>query len=134
MKYGFQIPWQTEIGPGLYISHYGPIIVNPSSKIGTNCNLTVGVLLGLNHKVDESGRSLGFEYPKIGNRVSLGNGAKVIGGVVIGDDCIIGVNTVVTKNVPDKSVVVGIPARIVSSKGSSMLVGSFHPWTKSEKI
>lgn len=133
VKYGFQIPWQTNIGPGLCIGHYGPIIVNPSSTIGTNCNITVGVLLGLNHKTDDSGNSLGFEYPEVGDRVALGNGAKVIGGVKIGNDCIIGVNSVVTKDIPNMGVAVGIPAKLVSHKGSSALVGSFHPWTKNRK-
>lgn len=131
VKYGFQIPWQTEIGPGLCIGHYGPVIVNPSARIGTNCNITVGVLLGLSHKVDEQGRSLGFKYPTVGNRVALGNNAKIIGGVTVGDDCIIGVNTVVTKSVPANSVAVGLPAKVISQKGSSSLVGSFHPWTTS---
>ena len=130
VKYGFQIPWQTEIGPGLMIGHYGTLIVNPYSKIGINCNLSVGVLLGLNHKFDETGKSLGFEYPEIGDRVSIGNGAKIIGGVRIGDDCVIGVNTVVTKDISDRSVVVGIPAKVISQAGSAALVGSFHPWTK----
>ena len=134
VKYGFQIPWQAEIGPGLSIGHYGPIIVNPSAKIGVNCNITVGVLLGLNHRVDEQGRSQGFEYPVVGNRVALSNGAKLIGGVTVGDDSIIGVNTVVTKDIPAKSVAVGQPAKVISQRGSSALVGSFHPWTKSNQF
>lgn len=129
-KYGYQIPWQTEIGPGLYIGHHGTIIVNPSSKIGKNCNISSGVLLGLNHKVDEFGNSLGFEYPEVGDRVSLGNNSKIIGGVHIGDDCVVGVSSVVTKNIPASSVVVGSPAKIISNKGSSAMVGSFHPSTK----
>lgn len=130
IKYGFQIPWQTEIGPGLSIGHYGPIIINPSARIGINCNITVGVLMGLNHKIDENGRSLGFEYPEIGNYVALSNGAKLIGGVKVGDHSVIGVNSVVTKDVPPMSIAVGVPAKVISDKGSVALVGSFHPWTK----
>ena len=130
VKYGFQIPWQTNIGPGLFIGHYGSIIVNPNSTIGTNCNISVGVLLGLSHKIDESGKSLGFQYPTIGDRVSLGNNAKIIGGVNIGNDAVVGVNSVVTKDLPCSAVAVGIPAKIISDKGSSALVGSFHPWSK----
>lgn len=130
IKYGFQIPWQTEIGPGLSIGHYGPIIINPSARIGINCNITVGVLMGLNHKIDENGRSLGFEYPEIGNFVALSNGAKLIGGVKVGDHSVIGVNSVVTKDIPPMSIAVGTPAKVISDKGSAALVGSFHPWTK----
>lgn len=129
VKYGFQIPWQTDIGPGLSIGHYGPIIVNPNSRIGVNCNLSVGVLMGLNHKLDENGKSLGFEYPQIGNRVSLGNSAKVIGGIRVGDGCLIGVNAVVTKDLQENCVAVGIPARVISRAGSAAFVGSFYPWT-----
>lgn len=129
VKYGFQIPWQTNIGPGLMIGHYGSIIVNPNSSIGVNCNLTVGVLFGLNHVTDETGKLLRFEYPSIGNRVALSNNAKLIGGAHVGDDCIIGVNTVVTKDIPARSVAVGAPAKIISDTGSGSLVGSFHPWT-----
>lgn len=129
VKYGFQIPYQADVGPGLSIGHYGPIIINPSAVIGANCNITVGVLLGLNHKVDDEGRSLGFEYPVVGNRVALGNGVKVIGGVVIGDDSAVGVNSVVTRSIPPRSIAVGSPAKVISDKGSAALVGSMHPFT-----
>lgn len=129
MKYGFQIPWQTNIGPGLYIGHYGTIIVNPNSTIGVNCNISIGVLLGLNHKLDADGHSLGFEYPVVGNRVSLGNNCKVIGGVEVGDNCIVGVSAVVTKSLPANSVAVGCPAKVISMTGSGAFVGSLHPWT-----
>lgn len=128
IKYGFQIPYQTDIGPGLCIGHYGPIIVNPNSIIGINCNITVGVLLGLNHKLDEN-NLVRFEYPKVGNNVALCNNSKIIGGITIGSNSIIGVNSVVTKDIPNNSIAVGSPAKVISTKGSESLVGSFHPWT-----
>lgn len=130
VKYGYQIPWQTDIGPGFMIGHYGAIIVNPNARIGKNCNITVGVLIGLNHKIDDNGKSIGFEYPVIGDRVSLGNNCKIIGGVTVGTESIIGVCSVVTKDIPPKSIAVGIPAKIISEKGSAAFVGSFHPWTE----
>lgn len=130
VKYGFQIPRSTDIGPGLAIGHYGTIIVNPSSQIGTNCNISVGVLLGLNRKIGTDGRTAGFEYPSVGNRVSIGNNAKIIGGVHVADESIIGVSAVVIHDVEPKSVVVGIPGKVVSHEGSSAFVGSFHPWTE----
>ena len=129
VKYGFQIPWQANVGPGLSIGHYGTIIINPSATIGANCNISVGVLLGLNHKVDNNGNSLGFEYPTVGDRVSLGNNAKVLGGVRVHSGAVIGVNAVVTKDIPLNAVAAGIPARIISEKGSATFVGSFHPWS-----
>lgn len=131
IKYGFQLPWQTDIGPGLMIGHYGPIIVNPNSRIGVNCNITIGVLMGLSHKLNEDNSRGGeFLYPEIGDRISLGNNSKIIGGVKIGSGSIIGVSSVVTKDIPANSVVVGIPAKIISQQGSSAYVGSFHPWTE----
>ena len=56
-------------------------------------------------------------YPKIGNRVFVGAGAKIIGDVTIGDDVVIGANAVVTKNIPSGTVVGGIPAKIISMEG-----------------
>lgn len=126
VKYGFQIPWQTDIGPGLMIGHYGTIIVNPSCRIGVNCNISVGVLMGLTHDI----ASRCFYYPSIGHRVSLGNNVKVIGNVHIGDGAVVGVNAVVTKDLPENAVAVGIPAKIVSYDGSAAYVGSFLPATK----
>jgi len=130
VKYGFQIPWQTNIGPGLAIGHYGPIIVNPNSSIGANCNITVGVLLGLSARTDSDGRNIGFDYPVVGNRVALNNSSKILGGVNISSAAVVGVSSVVTKDVPRNAVVVGAPAKIISDKGSSAYVGSCHPWTK----
>lgn len=101
---GFQIPPCT-IGPGLTIWHWGTIIINPATKIGVNCTLYPGVLIG--HKAE------GMPAPEIGNNVFLGSGAKIIGGVKIGDNVVIGPNTVVVKDVPDNAVIVGSPARII---------------------
>lgn len=129
-KFGFQIPWQTNIGPGLAIGHHGTMIVNPNSTIGVNCNIGPGLLIGLTHKVDDEGKSLGFEYPIVGNMVSFANNAKIIGGVFIGNRAVIGVNTVVTHDVSENAIMVGMPARQISDKGSYAYVGSFHPWTK----
>lgn len=130
IKYGFQIPWQTNIGPGLYIGHYGTIIVNPNASIGTNCNITDGVLLGLNGRFDDAGKLIRFEYPVVGNRVLLGNNSKIIGGITIGNDAFIGVNSVVTRDIPDKAVVVGVPCKVLNYNGSSSFVGSFYQLSK----
>lgn len=125
-KYGIQIPYQTEIGPGLAIGHFGGIIVNPHSKIGKNCNLAPNMLLGLSFNKETNQ----FEYPTIGDCVAFANSAKVIGGVTIGNRAFIGINTLVTKDVPENAVVVGSPAKIISDEGSYQYCGSFHPWTR----
>lgn len=120
LLYGIVIDPSTQIGRGLYIGHWGGIVVNPNSVIGENCNLSPGVLLGQNWS-QEKGK---FGYPRIGSQVFLGNGCKIIGDVVVGDNVLVGVGAVVVDNVPDNSIVVGGPAKIVSQNGSSCWVGS----------
>jgi len=111
-KYGIQIPWNTSIGKGFYIGHYGTIIVNCYSKIGVNVNISHGVTIG------QSSRGKNEGYPTIGDRVYIGPGAKIIGNIKVGNDVAIGANAVVTKDVPDGACVAGVPAKIISMEGS----------------
>lgn len=120
-KYGIGIPPSTEIGPGLYIGHWGGIFVNPMAIIGANVNLSPGVLVGQDYKKDGNG----FGTPVIGNRVFIANNAKVIGDVTVGDDSVIGINSVLLQSIEEKSVAVGMPAKVVSHKGSEAYVGSY---------
>lgn len=120
-KYGIGIHPSTEIGPGLYIGHWGGIFINPNAKVGCNVNLSPGVLIGQAYKKDGSG----FGTPVIGNRVFLANNAKVIGNVVVGDDSVVGINSVLMQSVTEKSVAVGMPAIVKSHKGSGAYVGSY---------
>jgi serine O-acetyltransferase len=115
-KYGISIPYNTEIGPGLYVGHFGGIIVNSEAKIGRNCNI--------NHEVT-IGAAYGGKYPGVPvimDNVYLGPGSKIIGGITLGNHVAVGANCVVTKPVPDNGVVVGIPGEVVSSKGSGEYV------------
>lgn len=120
-KYGICMHYTCQIGKGLYIGHFGGIVVNPGAVIGENVNLSPGVLLGLAYNQEKRC----FEYPKVGNRVFLANSAKITGGISIGDDAVVGISTVVTKDVPEKAVVVGVPAKVISFEGSSAYVGSY---------
>lgn len=124
-KYGFAIHHSTKIGPGLYIGHFGNIVINPNSIIGKNVNITTGVLIGLSYNKDLRK----FSYPCIKDYVSLGNNSKIIGGATIGERAFIGVSSVVTKDIPENAVAVGSPAKIISYDGSYAYVGSFHPKT-----
>lgn len=108
---GIWIDPAAEVGPGLYIGHFGGVIIGPC-KIGENCNIAHGVTLGRSGVGTSEGR------PRVGDRVSVATGAKVLGKINIGDDCLIGANTVVVKSLPDRAVAVGSPARIVSLRGS----------------
>lgn len=111
-KYGIKISPKTEIGRGLYIGHFGGIVVNAQAKLGKNVNLSHGVTIGSNNRGAHCG------VPTIGNNVYIAPGAKIIGNIKIGDNVAIGVNAVVLDDVPDNVSVAGIPARVISKKGA----------------
>jgi serine O-acetyltransferase len=111
-KFGIQISTSVAIGSGFYIGHFGCIFVYPLCKIGKNCNLSQGVTLGKANR----GKKQGF--PVIGDNVYIGPGAKLVGAVKVGNNVAIGANCVVTRDVPDNAVVVGIPGRVISFDGS----------------
>lgn len=102
-KYEFDITYRTPIGPGLSIAHIGYCVVG-ASKIGSNCFLRPGVVLGKN--LTDNGAT-----PVVGDNVHFGAGCKVIGNIYIGNNVVIGANAVVTHDVPSNTAVGGIPAR-----------------------
>lgn len=105
-KYGIQIPFETDIGSGILIKHFGGIFINPDCKIGKNLTIAQGVTIGVN-----KGKT-----PTIGDNVDICPGAKVIGGIKIGNNVTIGVNCVVTKDIPENAVVGGNPMKILYFK------------------
>lgn len=113
VKYGYQIPFDTEVGAGLYLSHVGPIIVNPLAKIGRNVNIAVGVTIGQTNRGKRAG------VPTIGDRVWIGTNAVVVGSVSIGDGALIGPGAYVNFDVPPNGVVIGNPGKIVSDSGTA---------------
>ncbi|GAB4130691.1 serine O-acetyltransferase [Thermopirellula anaerolimosa] len=110
--FGISIPIDTPIGSGFYIGHFGGIVVHNRCVIGKNCNLSHGVTLGQANRGPRKG------WPVIGDNVYIGPGAKIIGRVAIGNNVAIGANCVVTKDIPDNAVVVGIPGKVISFEGS----------------
>ena len=118
VKFGFQIPYTTHIGVGLFLGHFGGIVINREAKIGCNCNVAHGVTIGQVNR----GRNKGS--PTIGDRVWIGANAVVVGGVVIGDDVLIAPLSYVNFDVPPKSVVLGNPGKIVGAKGSEGYVNN----------
>ncbi len=113
---GIELPKKAEIGSGLYIVHSGCIVIHPDVKLGDNCTISHGVTIGLGGRGDKLGS------PKIGDRVYIAPGAKIFGSITIGNDVAIGANAVVTKDLPDNAVAVGIPAQIISYKGSQEFI------------
>lgn len=109
---GMDIAPQATIGPGMYIGHFGGVFIAGDAVIGNNVNLSQGVTIGF------SGRSGSRGTPVIGDRVYVAPGAKLAGPITIGDDVAVGANSVVTRNVADRAVVGGVPARVINSRGS----------------
>lgn len=101
--YGLEISWACDIGKGLYLGHAFNITVNPSAKIGENCNLHKGVTIG------QQNRGLRKGTPVIGNCVWIGVNATIVGNIHIGDDVLIAPNSYVNCDVPSHSVVLGNP-------------------------
>jgi serine O-acetyltransferase len=118
---GISLSPEAEVGGGLYIGHFGHVVVNPRARIGRNCNLSPGVVIGSGGRGEEEGRPR-EGVPVLADRVYVGPGAVIFGPVEIGEDAAIGANAVVTKSVPARAVVAGAPARIVSRKGSFLYV------------
>lgn len=107
-----QIGLQASIGRGLYLPHPLCIVVHGDCVIGENCTLSHGVTLGT------SSRGEGRDVPRVGNRVFFGPGAVAFGAIRIDDGAAIGANCVVTKDVPENAIVVGVPGKVVSYRGS----------------
>jgi serine O-acetyltransferase len=96
------------LGSGIFIDHAIGVVIGETTEIGDDVTIYQGVTLG--------GTSLdvGKRHPTIGQRVTIGAGAKVLGPITIGDDSRIGANAVVVSSVPANSVVVGVPGRVVT--------------------
>lgn len=110
IKYGFSIPINT-FGPGLNIMHRGTIVVNGNARIEENCKINADVNIGTQ-------MGTRTETPTIGNNCYIGPGAKIFGKIKIGDNVAIGANAVVNKDFPDGVTIAGVPAKIVSNKGT----------------
>lgn len=104
--FGIYIGGTAKIGNRLVIEHFGSIIIHGSAEIGHDCLIRQGVTLGNRH-MDKP-----FDAPKLGSRVNIGAGAKILGKIVIGDDVDIGANAVVLVDVPSCHIAVGVPAKI----------------------
>jgi serine O-acetyltransferase len=105
---GIEIHPGAVIGEGLFIDHGMGIVIGETAEIGDDCNLLQGVTLG------GTSTHHAKRHPTLGNRVTVGAGAKLIGAIEIGDGARIGAGSVVVTNVPPNATVVGVPGHIVS--------------------
>jgi serine O-acetyltransferase len=96
------------LGSGLFIDHATGVVIGETAEVGDDVTIYHGVTLG------GSGKDTGKRHPTVGDRVTIGAGAKVLGAIKIGDDSRIGANAVVVKEVPSGAVVVGVPGQAIS--------------------
>lgn len=101
-----QIPPEVKIGRGTVLGYAGlSIVLHKNTVIGTNCRIGSGVTLGSNNP--------DVRAPTIGDNSFVATGAKILGGVIVGKNCVIGANSVVLNDVPDNCIAVGVPAKVV---------------------
>ncbi len=108
---GIDIHPGATLGPGLFIDHGMGLVIGETAELGSNVTLYQGVTLG------GTGKEKGKRHPTIGNNVVVSSGAKVLGSFKVGDNSKIGSGSVVLKEVPPNSVVVGVPGRVVTRNG-----------------
>jgi serine O-acetyltransferase len=109
LLFGIEVAPLCEIGPGIFFPHTSGTVIG-ARRLGSNVTVYQGVTLGakqLDMKFDPELR------PEVGNNVVLGSGCKVLGGIRIGDNVVVGANSVVVHSAESNTTVVGIPARIM---------------------
>lgn len=116
-KFGYDISYGIDIGPGLMLCHFGGVVVT-ASKIGKNATISHGCTIGMRIK---EGKKI---FPVIGDALYMAPGSKIVGDVTIGDNVAIGTNAVVLTSMTDNSIAVGIPAKAVSYSGAGDYVAN----------
>lgn len=111
---GIEIHPAAIIGKGFFIDHGMGVVIGETAEIGDYVTLFQGVTLG------GTGKERGKRHPTLGNHVVVGAGAKILGGIRIGDNVKVGANSVVLKSVPANSTVTGVPARVIKMEGNRL--------------
>jgi len=114
---GAEIEFNARIGPGMFVSHPVGIVVGRGTVIGSNVTLFQGVTFGVKSWHPDAIT----KFPRVGNRCYFFTGAAVLGDVTIGDNCIVGAHAVVTSDLPDGSLALGIPAKVYPEKGNEAI-------------
>jgi len=126
-KYGFDISPTTVIGPGLYIGHFGGVVISPYAKLGSNINIAQGVTIGAESRGPRRGA------PTLEDRVWVGTGAIIVGNITIGCGALIAPGAFVNFDVPANTVVLGNPGKVVSHSGSAGYVNRIMDSTDADE-
>lgn len=110
-KTGIEIHPAAQVGHRLFIDHGTGVVIGETAEIGDDVTIYQGVTLG------GTGKDTGKRHPTIGNRVTIGAGAKVLGPFKVGDNSNIAAGAVVLDEIPSDSTAVGVPARVVKRNG-----------------
>lgn len=124
-RYGLDISPATSIGPGLYIGHFGGVVVSPFAVLGANVNIAKGATIGATSRGPRRGA------PTLEDRVWVGANATIVGRIRIGQDALIAPGAYVNFDVPEGVVVLGNPGKVVSKGGSRGYVNNVMPGSAS---
>ncbi len=125
---GIEIHPRAKIGKNLFIDHGMGVVIGETSEIGDNVTIYHMVTLGgIAPSINSDSQREIKRHPTLMDNVVVGSGAQILGPVIIGKNAKVGANAVVTKNVPDNAVMIGIPARNVGTTS-----GEFKPYAVTE--
>ncbi len=114
---GVEIRTNIPIGEGLSVHHAHDIVIGAGARIGKNVTIFNGVTLGARTLQEEDEeKDSANRYPTIGHGVTIFPGAKIVGAVEIGDNSVVGANSVVNRSFPAESIIAGSPARLIRAK------------------
>src|SRR5262252_5495044 len=113
---GIEIHPGSKIGRRLFIDHGMGVVIGETSIVGDDVTLYQGVTFG------GTGKEHGKRHPTLEDNVVVGGGAKILGNIIVGKNCRIGAGSVVLRNVPDNSTVVGVPGHIVFREGKRVVI------------
>lgn len=113
---GIEIHPGAVLGRRLFIDHGMGTVIGETAVVGDDVTLYQGVTLG------GTGKEKGKRHPTLGNNISIGSGAKLLGNITIGDNCRVGAGSVVLRSVPENSTIVGVPGHIVLQNGKRVVI------------
>jgi serine O-acetyltransferase len=113
---GVEIHPGAQIGRRLFIDHGVGVVIGATAIVGDDVTLYQGVTLG------GTGKEHGKRHPTIEDNVVVGGGAKILGNITVGRNCRIGAGSVVLRNVPEDSTVVGVPGHIIFREGKRVVI------------